>query len=542
MAAIPRASIIIRTRNEEARLPLVLEALFNQSENSFEVILVDSGSTDTTLDIARRWPVRIVHLPHSAFTFGRALNIGASLAKGQFLVNLSGHAVPVDNHWLENLLEPFTDKQVAAVGGAYVPWEDADPFDKRAAGKCQPGAIPSAIPPRRSGYFGNDNAAIRHSVWQQLPFEEAAGGGEDFLWLQQLLARGWKAVQQPAAIVRHSHLELPVEIFDRYLRGAHSLEKVMPSALRHRVWVLAADALPGAVFDYHYCNRTGQAEWRKYAIKRRLARAGGRLLGARRWLVEAVMSLEGALAKPTLRLTQLAGFSDRPLHPKHLFSSLDHLWILPWVKSGQSALDVGAGSGVHSLAIAAQGVHVLALDYNPQGLSAACKTAQTRGLEGLLATGVANAEEPWPVPAETCDLVLLLDSIEHLKDDRFALAEAVRALKPEGLLFITFPNRDTHWKLARRRLGLFAYQDPDHKHEYSLAQVSKLLDEAGLALVSEPVTITADLPGNGLISLLSALWPRLFLSWGGFRKRFAQRFPQETTGWRLVARIKKKSA
>jgi glycosyltransferase involved in cell wall biosynthesis len=87
----PVASIIIRAKNEEALVGEVLTAVYEQTFRDFEVILVDSGSTDRTVEIARTFPIKIVEIRPEEFTYGRALNIGCKAAQGQFLVFVSAH-------------------------------------------------------------------------------------------------------------------------------------------------------------------------------------------------------------------------------------------------------------------------------------------------------------------------------------------------------------------------------------------------------------------------------------------------------------------
>src|SRR3989344_4324764 len=111
------ASVIIRTYNEEQRLLQCLQAVFSQQTTfPFEVIVVDSESTDKTLSIASRFPVKILHIPKKEFTYGKALNIGGEAAEGQYLVFLSGDAVPENERWLGNLIRNF---DVPDVAGGY---------------------------------------------------------------------------------------------------------------------------------------------------------------------------------------------------------------------------------------------------------------------------------------------------------------------------------------------------------------------------------------------------------------------------------------
>ena len=100
------ASLIIRTYNEEKYLRKLLESVGQQILNNFkvEVIVVDSGSTDTTLEIAKEFNCRIAHIPKNEFSFGKSLNIGCGLAKGDILVFISGHCIPVDENWLYKLV------------------------------------------------------------------------------------------------------------------------------------------------------------------------------------------------------------------------------------------------------------------------------------------------------------------------------------------------------------------------------------------------------------------------------------------------------
>ncbi len=104
----PEISIIIRSKNEERLIGRVLTAIFQQDiDLRFEVIVIDSGSTDGTLDIVRNHAVRLYEIEARDFSYGSALNLGATLAQGQYLINLSAHCIPTSDRWIANIAQGF---------------------------------------------------------------------------------------------------------------------------------------------------------------------------------------------------------------------------------------------------------------------------------------------------------------------------------------------------------------------------------------------------------------------------------------------------
>ena len=113
-------SIIIRCFNEERHIGTLLEEVFRQTVHEPQVIVVDSGSTDGTLGIVARFPVRLVRVRPADFTFGYSLNQGCRVATGAYLAIASAHVVPCGTDWLRRLIEPFADPKVALVYGRQV--------------------------------------------------------------------------------------------------------------------------------------------------------------------------------------------------------------------------------------------------------------------------------------------------------------------------------------------------------------------------------------------------------------------------------------
>ena len=103
----PRLSIVIRAYNEEQHLPRLLAGIAQQSLHDYEIILVDSGSTDGTLAVAAQHPVRVVSIRPEEFTFGYSLNQGIAHARGEYIVMASAHVYPVYPDWLERLASPL---------------------------------------------------------------------------------------------------------------------------------------------------------------------------------------------------------------------------------------------------------------------------------------------------------------------------------------------------------------------------------------------------------------------------------------------------
>ncbi|MEL0243843.1 MAG: glycosyltransferase, partial [Gammaproteobacteria bacterium] len=115
-------SIIIRTLNEDKYLDELLSAIDAQEKNGFlcEVIIVDSGSTDRTLEIAYKHNAKLTYINKKDFSFGRSLNIGCEFADGEHLVFVSGHCIPVNKDWLQNLVNPLIKNQSDYVYGRQI--------------------------------------------------------------------------------------------------------------------------------------------------------------------------------------------------------------------------------------------------------------------------------------------------------------------------------------------------------------------------------------------------------------------------------------
>lgn len=196
------ASIVIRSKNEARFIGEVLEGLFGQEfGGSFEVIILDSGSRDGTLEIARKFPVAVYSMSPEEFTFGRALNRGAQIAKGDYVVYLSAHCTPVHRDWFTQLTRPLLeDPQVVATFGRQEPRMGLNPFEEMEL----EWTFPSDYSRNPTVIFSCSNCAIRRETLLRFPFDEASPGAEDYIW-RKLLPSEYAVVYVPSASVYHSH-------------------------------------------------------------------------------------------------------------------------------------------------------------------------------------------------------------------------------------------------------------------------------------------------------------------------------------------------
>ncbi|MGH8048485.1 MAG: glycosyltransferase [Chthoniobacterales bacterium] len=225
-------SIIIRTFNEARYLGEVLEAISRQTvpAQSREVVLVDSGSTDETVAIAKKHGCVIRTLSREEFSFGRSLNLGCDAARGEILVFISGHCVPRDEHWLAELVKPFDDAQVALTYGRQV-GGDGTKFSEHLLFQKY---FPAHRASNQAPFFCNNaNAAFRRSAWAAHRFDETLTGLEDMHLARRLVEGGMKVRYTPKGAVIHYHHEKWSQVRRRYEREAIALHTIMPEIHVH---------------------------------------------------------------------------------------------------------------------------------------------------------------------------------------------------------------------------------------------------------------------------------------------------------------------
>lgn len=268
-------SILIRTKNGERYIGKALSAIFSQKYQNFEVLIVDSGSTDATLEIARKYPVKIYEIKPEDFTWGYALNYGFQRAKGEYIICLSQDVLPLSENWLETIIHNFGDNSVAAVMCSTLPWPDCNPFDRR--GLLKKFNMPKQeILPGPPYIFGNVSSAIRKSVWERMHFDEKLSYCEDEDWMRKVRKLNYKVIFEPEAKVYHSHNETLKQIYRRTYQFSSAV-----TALRLQNFTLMNilfDLMVGSVYDMLYVlYKRDNVKWFFFAPLRRMAMAYGKL-------------------------------------------------------------------------------------------------------------------------------------------------------------------------------------------------------------------------------------------------------------------------
>jgi rhamnosyltransferase len=191
-----QASVIVRTRDSEAGLPRCLSSLAGQTVLP-ELIVVDSGSTDATLDIARAFDAKIVRIAAAAFSYGGALNAGAEVASAPVHFALSSHCV-APREWVERSLRHYERPEVAATSGQ-TSRPDGSPL-------TEPMTLSrDTVVANPIWGFSNHASSWRADVWRALPFDPALIASEDLEWSDRVVASGWVIVFDPALVISTAH-------------------------------------------------------------------------------------------------------------------------------------------------------------------------------------------------------------------------------------------------------------------------------------------------------------------------------------------------
>lgn len=196
-----RCTVIMRSKNSESVIGQALAALFSQDFKDFSLLVVDSGSTDGTLEIVSHYPHDLLRVEAGDYFPGAVLNTAVERAEGQNLVFQNSDCVPLTRRALGTLLAALDDPAVVAAFARQVARPDAWPWVRRdyeasfpATGDAPPW-ITLSLP----------FAAMRRGAWEEHPFYTDAWGSEDTEWGHWARSRGREVRYVADALVMHSH-------------------------------------------------------------------------------------------------------------------------------------------------------------------------------------------------------------------------------------------------------------------------------------------------------------------------------------------------
>jgi len=211
MSDKPKVSVIMRCKNSDWVIAEALSALHSQTFQDFELIVVDSGSTDTTLDIVKEYPCRLIMIEPTQYYPGAVLNMAISEAKADIIVFQNSDGVPLCQHTLQRLVDAFDDEEVDAALTRQLPRPEADTWVKYDYALSFPDA--EETPPWIR--LSLPMAAMRKSAWEQHNFYTDAWASEDTEWGEWAVQNGLKIKYVKDAIIMHSHNYTLKQIYGR---------------------------------------------------------------------------------------------------------------------------------------------------------------------------------------------------------------------------------------------------------------------------------------------------------------------------------------
>jgi len=280
--AWPRISVVVCAYNEARLIESCLASLRRCDYPDLEVIVCDDGSTDATLELARRFPFRVIALPHGGLSVAR--NAGIAAASGEIVAFLDADAA-CHPEWPYHLALAFEDDNVMAAGGPNLAVPGAG-FIERAVGSAPGSPVEVLLSDDRAEHVPGCNMAFRRPALEAIggfnPVYTSAGDDVDVCW--KLLDRGYEIAFSPAAQVHH-HRRATLRGYLKQQVGYGRAERMVSGAHRHRFkrlgrprWAGFIYAQPGALRSIFrpviYHGRLGMAPFQGVAAHRSQAAVG----------------------------------------------------------------------------------------------------------------------------------------------------------------------------------------------------------------------------------------------------------------------------
>jgi rhamnosyltransferase len=254
----PRVTICLPTWNGERDLARLLPALAAQRvDGGFEIVAIDSSSTDRSRELLDRAGARLQRIEKSEFGHGVTRNRLAAMAQGEILVFLSQDALPQGDRFLATLAAAFDDPRTAGACARILPHDDDDPLTARTVLDAPEASAEARVFEGKGAdaCFNDVAAAIRASVFRTLPFPEV-DFGEDRAWAVRALEAGHRIRFVPESVVHHAHRYTPRTAFERYKVDAAYQQRVHGRRVRPSLWSVARGIGHELVRDWSHVRAT----------------------------------------------------------------------------------------------------------------------------------------------------------------------------------------------------------------------------------------------------------------------------------------------
>lgn len=277
----PFASIILRSFNEGWALRETLPGISAQDYRNWELIVIDSGSTDGSDELIRAAkPAHFIQIQPHEYNPSRVMNHGMRLASAEFGIFLNADATPQGTHWLRPLVQALQNPKTAAVFGRQVPRPDCEAVYACDYDRC--------FGPKRESmnwdhFFSMVSSGIRKDIWRKRGFLEQLQYAEDDEYTRWAKAEGYNVVYCPESVVMHSHNYTPAQAFKRSFGDARALAASWPRSpgefnwLRTQLFGWASDLR----HDIAFCFKNRRLSELPHAARIRWEQRRGRLNGFR---------------------------------------------------------------------------------------------------------------------------------------------------------------------------------------------------------------------------------------------------------------------
>lgn len=264
-------SVVIPVLNGEEFLGELLDAVTTQSiDEPYEVLVIDSGSTDRSLEIIAAYAgVRVISIDKSEFGHGRTRNLGVQETSGDLIAFLTQDATPASNTWLAGYRAAFNmAPKVGAAFGPHLPRDGVSPLMARLLidhfNSFSEDGEAVVQEPGDTTYLSNSNSCIARAAWEETPFRDIAYA-EDQAFGTDIMNNGWSKVFAPAAAAWHSHDYGMVESFKRYFdeyRGLNDSIGERTEASANRALQIIKESVSK---DDEFLQQQGMPGWRRKA-------------------------------------------------------------------------------------------------------------------------------------------------------------------------------------------------------------------------------------------------------------------------------------